>query len=175
MNASRVVSLIVIVLAACQPGDNAAPSAHDQAESPPRGVWRLAEIREGNGTAANDPASLFIFTDRHYSMMRVTGPQPRALFAATQPTDAEKIRGFDTFIANAGSYEVSGTTVMTHPVVSKHPNFMGGGRDQFEMRAAGDTLWLTSSSADFRWAGKDSVALASQPATQTIYKLLRIE
>jgi hypothetical protein len=70
-------------------------------------------------------------------------------------TDAEMRTIFNPFIANAGTYELQGSTLIASPIVSLWPNFMSGGADTTEMVLTGDTLRLTQRSgtaADTRWS-----------------------
>jgi hypothetical protein len=82
--------------------------------------------------------------------MYVPGDEPRELFSGDapvlgtlEPTDAEVLTAFGSFIANSGTYEVSGSTITTRPTVAKTPNFMAGGSLSYTYRVEGDTLWLT--------------------------------
>ena len=48
------------------------------------------------------------------------------------------------FAANAGTYEVSGTTVTLHAVVAKNPGAQSKGNfTKLTFKLDGDTLWLT--------------------------------
>jgi hypothetical protein len=48
-------------------------------------------------------------------------------------------------VVNSGVYTVDNDSLMTlHPVVSRVPEFMDGGRLLSGNQAVGDTLWLTS-------------------------------
>ena len=125
----------------------------EPAEPPLEGAWSVVSIRvTGPDSAASTTAqpSIYLFGDTHYSMMRVTGNQPRTLAAKDSITDAEKLAAYDSFIANTGTYEVVDSTLTIHPVVSRTPNFMSGGYDKYHFRVNGDTLWLSNSGADFR-------------------------
>ena len=122
-------------------------------ESPLQGAWSVVSIRVmGPDSAANTTAqpSVYLFGDTHYSMMRVTGNQARTLAATDSVTDAEKLAAYDSFIANAGTYDVADSTITIHPVVARSPNFMSGGSDKYQFRVSGDTLWLSNTGADFR-------------------------
>jgi hypothetical protein len=47
-----------------------------------QGVWRIAEVITTGptaGTNKNPQPSLFIFTAKHYSLMRILGDKPRAV------------------------------------------------------------------------------------------------
>ena len=98
--------------------------------------------------------------------------QPRALFANPNAgTDAEKLQAFGTIVANSGEYQVIGDTLIIRPVISKSPNYMGGGEDRFVMRIVGDTLWLTSIAGAFRWA-RGQPYMPATSATDS-FKLIR--
>jgi len=95
--------------------------------------------------------------------------QPRELFSgdepivgSSEPTDAEKLAAYDSFIANSGTYEVSGSTLTTRPIVAKNPNFMSGGSVTYTYEIEGDTLRLTLT---LPWA----------PENETRYTLVRLE
>ncbi|HYN81878.1 MAG TPA: lipocalin-like domain-containing protein [Gemmatimonadaceae bacterium] len=122
-------------------------------ESPLEGAWSVASIRvTGPDSAANTTVqpSLYLFGDKHYSMMRATGNQPRTLSATDSKTDAEKLAAYDSFIANTGTYEVADSTLTIHPVVARDPNYMSGGSDKYNFRVSGDTLWLSNTGTDIR-------------------------
>ncbi len=143
-----LAALAAILLTACERGERA-----EHSESPLEGAWSIASIHvTGPDSAASTTVqpSLYLFGDKHYSMMRVTGNQPRALAAADSVTDAEKLAAYDSFIANSGTYEVADSTLTIHPVVARSPNFMAGGSDKYHFRVSGDTLWLSNTGADLR-------------------------
>jgi len=125
----------------------------DGPEPPLEGAWSIVSISgSGPDSAANTMVqpSLYLFGDRHYSMMRVTGNQPRTLAATDSVTDAEKLAAHDSYVANSGTYEIADSTLTIHPVVARSPNFMSGGSDKFTFRVSGDTMWLSNTGADFR-------------------------
>jgi hypothetical protein len=117
--------------------------------------------------------NLFLFTDRHYSMMRVTGNQPRTLAAKDSVTDAEKLAAYDSFVANSGTYEVADSTLTTHPIVARSPNFMSGGSDKYTFRVSGDTLWLSNTGADLRAMIGGQLVAPSGPPSATQLVLVR--
>jgi hypothetical protein len=175
--ASVAVMVPVLCLAvACGPSETPASTSVATATSPVEGAWRIAEVTVtgANPSTTVDPPSMFIFGEAHYTMMRAIGSQPRTSFTAINPTPEEKIAAYDSFIANAGTYELSGTTLTVRPVVSKHPNFMGGGFDTYEVRSEGDTLWLTGKSTNIRYRIGDGLASDTDPAEETILRLVRI-
>jgi hypothetical protein len=145
---------------------------------PLEGVWKVTEIVATGANASSPsspPASVYIFTRAHYSILRATGAGPRALFKERQPNDAEKLAAYDTFVATSGTYELSGTTLTLRPIVSKNPNLMAGGSETFQFRLEGDTLWLTLKSTDIRMRLGDRIEPAPGPATETRFRLIRIE
>jgi len=180
MKKTASVAVIVPVLclvAACGRSETPPSTSAATAASPVEGAWRVAEVTVtgANPSTTVDPPSMFIFVKTHYTMMRVIGSQPRAAFKAVNPTTEEKIAAYDSFIANAGTYELSGTTLTVRPVVSKHPNFMGGGFDTYEVRSEGDTLWLTGKSTNIRYRIGDGLASDPDPADETTLRLVRIQ
>ncbi len=123
------------------------------------GAWRVTEESfespAASWTNTSPQPSLYIFAEQHYSIMLVPsgsdgGSQPRELFpgnepvlGSAEPTDAEKVAAYDSFIANSGTYEVSGSSLTTRPIVAKTPNFMSGGALTYMYQIEGDTLRLT--------------------------------
>ena len=160
-----LAATVVTLLAACERG-----------EPPLEGAWRVVSIHvSGPDSAANTTVqpSVYLFSDTHYSMMRVTGNQPRPLAARDSVTDAEKLAAYDSFIANAGTYEVADSTLTIHPVVARSPNFMSGGADRYHFRVTGDTLWLSNSGADLRTMIGGRLVTPSGPASATMLVLVR--
>jgi hypothetical protein len=146
-----ITAFAAALLTACQPAE--APEAREAREPGLEGAWSIVSIRvTGPDSSANTTVqpSVYLFGDTHYSMMRVTGNQPRTLAAADSVTDAEKLAAYDSFVANTGTYEVADSTITIHPIVARSPNFMSGGSDKYHFRVSGDTLWLSNTGADFR-------------------------
>ena len=172
-----IATAALLVVSACE-ASNEAPAVQAAVApgTPLEGVWRVAETSSADSAVAPllDPPGLYIFTRTHYSMMYVIGQLPRPVFAAVDPTDAEKITAFETFIANSGTYQVSGNTFVTSPTVAKNPNFMAGGRDQYQFRTAGDTLWLTSDGSGLRFMVNGQLVPQSATPIETT-KLVRVQ
>jgi len=167
----RVVSLLGALLLASM-------AYAQNAKKPIEGVWKVTEIVVTGAGASNvgsPQPGLFIFTRGHYSMMSVPGNQPRALFKAEEPTNEEKIAAFDSFVANTGTYEVTGSTLTIRPMVARYPNFMAGGSDKYQFRIEGNTLWLTEKSADLNTRVGQQVVPSTAPASETRLKLVRVE
>ncbi len=150
MNVHTTAPIALAVLAATL---LAACERAERPEPPLEGAWSVVSIRvTGPDSAANTTVqpSVYLFGDKHYSMMRITGNQPRTLAAKDSATDAEKLAAYNSFVANTGTYEVADSTLTIHPVVARSPNFMSGGSDKYHFRVSGDTLWLSNTGADFR-------------------------
>ena len=142
----RTFGILVLVLAASQSLSAQAPSL--------KGAWRVVEFTGADGKVNSKPEpGLYIFTDRHYSIMRVT--QPRTALPE-QPSEKDRVAAFDAFVANSGTYEIKGMQLMTHPSVAKSPNVMlgKGGTSDLKMEGA-NTVYITSTGQ----AGKTIVKL----------------
>lgn len=129
-----------------------------QPKSPLEGVWKIAErITPGTDPHAREVTnprplpSVIIFTKGYYSQVYETGGEPRTAVArAKDPqnlTDAEKIARYEQwrpFNANSGTYEIKGTRLIIHPIVTKNFNLMtrGTGHAQEFKLEGSDTLWL---------------------------------
>ncbi len=163
-----LAALAATMLVACERMDGPEP--------PLEGAWSVVSIRvTGPDSAANTTVqpSVYLFDDKHYSMMRVTGNQPRLLAANDSVTDAEKLAAYDSFVANAGTYEVADSTLTIHPVVARSPNFMSGGSDKYHFRVSGDTLWLSNTGADLRMMIGGQLVTPSGAGSATMLVLVR--
>jgi Lipocalin-like domain len=133
-------------------------TAQDQKKTPLEGVWKVSEVvapstdPNEKGTSITSPQpGLLIFTKGYYSGMSVTATQPRAAVAAAKDpqnlTDAEKIARYEQwrpFIANAGTYEVKGSTLTMRAMVAKNPDVMTPDSTitwEFKLEGA-NTFWL---------------------------------
>ena len=166
LSLAAAVGMVVAFAVAFRP----APAPTD---SSLEGAWSITEISstspDASSTISDPQPSLFVFLKRHYSMMHVPGDEPRALFAgdqpvlgAAEPTDAEKVAAFNSFIANSGTYELTDSELTTWPIVSKTPNFMAGGSLTYAYQVAGDELHLT-------------LRLPWEPDTEIGFTLTRLE
>ncbi|MDQ3242107.1 MAG: lipocalin-like domain-containing protein [Gemmatimonadota bacterium] len=140
-----LAALAATLLTACEGAESPEP--------PLEGAWSIVSVRvTGPDSATNTMVqpSVYLFGDKHYSIMRVTGNQPRTLAAKDSVTDPEKLAAYDSFVANTGTYAIADSTLTIRPVVARSPNFMSGGSDKYVFRISGDTLWLSNTGADFR-------------------------
>ena len=148
------------------------------AKQPIEGVWKVSEIvvtGAGASTVSSPQPGLFIFTRSHYSIMYVPGSEARALKKAETATADEKIAAYDSFLANAGTYQRAGSTLTIRPIVARDPNYMVGGFNKYQLRIDGNTLTLTNNSTDLNMRFGDRVVASNAPTSQTRMKLVRLE
>jgi hypothetical protein len=138
-----------------------------QAQSTLQGVWQIEEVTvvggADEGTYSSPQPGLYIFTEQHYSTLLVPGDSPRELFS-DESTDEETLAAYDNFIANAGTYQVAGSTLTVLASVAKVPNAMTGEAFTYEYSLDGDSLTLVLAGA--AWAAGDS---------EITYRLSRLE
>ena len=151
--ATRVLTLIALV-AVVMP-------MSAQSRQSIQGVWRVVErtITDSPagrrdpfgafpaGTYTNSQPELMIFTGRHYSRTTDTAAQPRPTTpykTPGRPTLEELQAEWGPFVANAGTYEVSGTTVTLHAIVAKNPRAQAEKNfTRLTFKLDGNNLWLT--------------------------------
>ncbi len=118
------------------------------------GVWKITEIKvvntEGETINSQPQPGFYIFTRKHYSAIYTPGMEPRVPFADVwQPTGEEKVAAYDTIIVNTGTYELTESMLITHPLLAKVPGFAGG-KASYKYRLDGDNLWLEDSDISSR-------------------------
>lgn len=139
-----------------------------------QGVWRVVEITTtGTGASTNKSPQpgLYIFTDKHYSMLRVNGDKPRPHLPedASKLSAAQLIELYDAvygtgYTSQSGTYESSGTQVTLRPTVATNPAIMVPTYSTtYDFKVDGTTLTLVSTSR-----GKPS-------KNPTTWKLSRVE
>ena len=120
--------------------------------NPIRGAWRIVRtsLAAGEQPKFQDytQPGLILFTARHYSLMYVEGNEPRKKFVnPMQPTDAEKLEAFESFVGHSGTYSLQDSIVAMNVDVAKVPNLMEppfrSTFARFVYRTKGDTLLLT--------------------------------
>ena len=150
----REVLPLIVLIAAVMP-------VSAQSKASIEGVWRVVERTITDSPAGRqDPFGAFpvgthttlqpelmIFTGRHYSRTTDTAAQPRPTTpykTPGKPTLEELQAEWGPFAANAGTYEVAGTTVTLRAIVAKNPRAQ---RDKNFTRLTftldGQHLWLT--------------------------------
>jgi hypothetical protein len=124
-------------------GTAAGPSAQTASL---KGTWEIVETIsvQGQHDAASHP-SLYIFTDKYYSIQWVTGP--RAVPEGRAMTEQETFAAWRLLIAHAGTYDVKGSQLSMQPIVAKNPGVMAsnGGHSTAEIRFDGSsTVYITA-------------------------------
>ena len=157
------------------------PAMADQAEEEAaarktvEGVWRVTEIKVVNAAGemlnSQPQPGFYIFTHGHYSAIYTPGMEPRTPFAdAWRPTDKEKVAAYDTIIVNTGTYELTESLLITHPLLAKVPGFAGG-KSSYKYRLDGNNLWLEAGDI----SSSTGVRLPDLDAERTQLKLTRVE
>ncbi len=134
-----------------------ASAAFAQTKSPVEGVWKVAEVVPASSNTTEKPTpitnpqpGLLVFTKGYYSIVVVTGQNPRAAVEAKDRqnlTDAEKIALYEqwrAFAANSGTYEVKGSTITRRASVAKNVGVMTRQESlssEFKMDGP-NTLWI---------------------------------
>jgi hypothetical protein len=115
-----------------------------------RGVWKVIEQSSrtpGSAWAVGTPPylSVYIFTQKHYSYIFAPGAGPRRLFAGdpNQPTDAEKVAAYNSFVAASGTYTLAGSALTLNAILHKNPNEMTGESLKYQIDIASTTLRMT--------------------------------
>ena len=115
-----------------------------------QGVWQIAEFNITGPsprtiTLPEPRANLVIFTARHYSRVEVQSEVPRPLLPDAAKATADELRAtWGPFVAEAGTYEVTGGSVTMRPIASKNPAVMGGNVFiRYTFTVAGNSLTLT--------------------------------
>jgi hypothetical protein len=112
-----------------------------------QGVWKTTELSMSGPNAfknSNPQPDLWIFAKTHYCSAAITSEKPRPNQPVEKATDAQKLAIWDAFDADAGTYEVKGTTLIMQAVVAKDPEDMQPGKPHiFDFKIEGNTLLLT--------------------------------
>jgi hypothetical protein len=126
-------------------------SCAQEEKSPIEGVWQITESSYNSPDTSwirkPPQPSLWFFGKEYYSIMYISGNEPRPLQPEDTPRSAltdEQIRSnYMGFVGNSGKYELIGSRLITHPTVALNPNLMTGGSWEFEYKVEGNTLVLT--------------------------------
>lgn len=113
------------------------------------GVWQIVEEKtsgkDGRTRKITQP-SMYFFTKKHYSIISVTSEAERPAIDAGTAT-AEELRNVyvDSFVANAGKYDIQRGEIWFWPSVAKNPTVMhAGSHSSWSMKLKGNTLTITS-------------------------------
>ncbi len=118
------------------------------------GVWRgtrmVVEGGQNAGTISGSDVQprLLFYTQDHYSLLFVNGTEARPLIPQ-DPTDADLVAAWGPLTAQAGTYELSGSTITYHIVVAKSANGMLPQNSTYsrEFRIDGNTLVTSGTNA----------------------------
>jgi hypothetical protein len=129
------------------------PGVHAQSAAPGLdGAWRVVEVEvsgPGARTVDSPQPGLLLFTGRHYSYTFVTSEAPRPLLPPGPATPEALATVWNPFTANAGTFEVSGSTMTRRPIVAKSPDAMAAGAfNEYSFRLTADTLWMTTTATE---------------------------
>jgi hypothetical protein len=136
------------------------------------GVWQVTEVTTTGPNASTNSSpqpSLYIFTPKHYSIVRVNGTMARPDLPQDQTTATAAqllaVYGNNAFTAQSGTYEVAGGKLTTRAVVAKNTAPMRSGAfNTASYKLDGKTLTVTQESN------------ATGPiANPTTWRLTRIE
>ena len=122
-----------------------ATTVYGQTKNPLTGAWKVTEIANPNSQPLTNPqAGLYLFTEKHYSAVRLNGTKPLPSYPSNDvATDADKVASFNILYTNTGSYIVSGNTLTLSPMVAKSAFAMAPGRTLvYEFAVNGDMLTL---------------------------------
>lgn len=112
------------------------------------GAWRVTEMTTsgpGGGSVTAPQPGLLLFTGGYYSYTLVTGDEPRPVPPRGVATMEDLLNAWSPFTANAGTFEVSDSTMIRRPIVAKSPAAMGPGIfNAYTFHMSGDTLWITT-------------------------------
>ena len=116
-----------------------------------QGVWRITEVTTTGPNAAKNSSpqpSLYIFTARHYSLIRINGKDTRPDMPQgeqSKATAAQLLAVWGPLTAQAGTYEVAGGKLTTRPTVAKNTFAMASGAFlTASYKLDGKTLTITS-------------------------------
>lgn len=116
------------------------------------GAWRVVEVDysgPGARTVESPQPGLLLFTGRHYSYTFVTSEAPRPPLPPGPATPEALATVWNPFTSNAGTFEVSGSTMTRRPIVAKSPDAMAPGAfNEYSFRLTADTLWMTSTATE---------------------------
>ena len=136
-------------------------SVHGEAQdSSLQGVWQIVEVSYTGPAAHTNRAPqpyLYIFTEKYYSITRVSSDTPRATFKdSSRVTPEEALAIWGPFQSSAGTYTVKGDELRRSPIVAKNPQNQPGrniGAERFVL--AGNRLTITEKT------GSDDVPIAN--------------
>ena len=96
-----------------------------------QGAWRVVEIDvtgPNARTITKLQPNLTVVSATHYARVEVQSEGPRPILADAAKATADELRAvWGPFVAEAGTYELTGDTLTVHPIASKNPAAMAAG------------------------------------------------
>lgn len=139
------------------------------------GAWEVTKVQmtgPNARTIASPQPGLYLFTDKHFSIMMVTGDHPRPIHPTLpempKATAQAILAVYGPYVANTGTYEINARKLIMHPIVSKNPELMGGSVTySFEIQKNLLTLKMLNMSM--------GASVPSPPVPPAIWTLTRVE
>jgi len=134
-----------------------------------QGAWRVVEVTiagpQPRTIAFSDRPNLTIITPKHYSRVEVQADGPRPVLADAAKATADELRAvWGPFVAEAGTYEVTGDLITMRPIASKNPAVMGPGVFiAYSYKLTGDRLSVTQQ--------RNEKAAFANPVTFTLVRV----
>jgi hypothetical protein len=148
-----------------------------QSKASIQGVWRVVEVTTTGPHACvnkNPQPGLYIFTAKHYNILRDTSREVRGTVNdLSRITAEEALATFGPLMAQSGTYEVSGSVLRGMPIVAKVRPAEGkyGASNTRSFKIDGDTLWMTQLD-DLKERLSNSTGAVTNPTT---VRLVRVE
>ena len=146
-----------------------------QKSTPLTGAWEVTKVQmtgQNARTIANPQPGLYLFTGKYFSVMMVMGDHPRPIHPTLpevpKATAQEILAVYGPYVANTGTYEINGDTLIMHPMVSKNPELMGG-RVTYSFQIQGNSLTLKMLKMVM------GASVPPPPLPQAIWTLTRVE
>ena len=124
-----VFIVLNILLVSCD--KTSKTNENPKTESSILGSWEMTSIhwitKDTSYTIAKAQPGLLIITPTSYSIMWTPTAEPRIPFKLlSKPTDEELKSGFRSIVFNAGTHQLTDSTLTTKAMVAKVPGFEGG-------------------------------------------------
>lgn len=136
-----------------------------QKETPLLGSWEMISVfwitKDTTYSIEKAQPGLLMITPNRYSIMWTPIEEPRNPFKnLSGPTNEEILDGFRSIVFNAGTYEVTDSTLTTEAIIAKVPGFERG-KQYYKYRLNDDKLELTMFDETYpdgkkpKWFGKE--------------------
>lgn len=133
-----VLTLSVTVLATSRIAGQSQPASI-------QGVWRTVSVAltgPNAKTMTTLQPNLTVVSAKYYARVEVHSEGPRPVVADVKKATADELRAvWGPFVAEAGTYELTGDTLTVHPIVAKNPAAMvAGSVIVYSCKLTGDTM-----------------------------------